>query len=162
MAGGNIVGDAKSSSMPNRNQLLKKKTDDNSPPSDQNSENKSQNDQSKFQLYTFINLSRNKTTTDKQHLLFNYFKEQNLTFDIQLFIEKNPFTQRRQTAGQSNFDDKKNENDDSDSDDFDEFYNKNTLDIQNLGDTGKKMQNTLGASHDNQGVSMLNRVSIFN
>ena len=87
------------------------------------------------------------------------FKEQIL--DNHFCIEKNPFTQRRQTAGQSNFDDKKNENDDSDSDDFDEFYNKNTLDIQNLGDTGKKMQNTFGASNDNQGVSILNRVGTF-
>lgn len=118
MTGGNIVSDSKQpSSMPNRNQLLKKKTDDkNFSASDQNNEMRTQHDQ-----------------------------------------KKNPFTQRRQTAGQSNFEEKKGENDDSDSDDFDEFYNKNTLDIQNLGETGKKMQNTFGASNDNQGVSMLNR-----
>ena len=64
MAGGNIVGDGKSSTMPNRNQLLKKKTEDNklaTQTGDQVSENKSQNDPSKFHKIS----KRFKMITDK-------------------------------------------------------------------------------------------------
>ena len=72
-----------------------------------------------------------------------------------IFTEKNPFTQRRQTAGQGSFDEKKGDDEDSDTDDFDEFYNdKSFLNtgmgtgmnnaMNMLGDTGKKMQNTFG------------------
>jgi len=86
-----------------------------------------------------------KTATD-----ISLFYEYELSFKIYICIEKNPFTQRRQTAGQGSFDEKKGENDDSDTDDFDEFYNdKSFLNTgmgtgmnnaaNQLGDTGKKM-----------------------
>ena len=74
MAGGNIVGDGKSSTMPNRNQLLKKKTEDNklaTQTGDQVSENKSQNDQSKFHK---IYQNDFKMTTDKLTCLSYLFQ----------------------------------------------------------------------------------------
>jgi len=70
MAGGSIVGDGKPTSMPNRQQLLKKKTDDNlhvgkpageHMPGDMRSEQKSTADQNNNSKFLIFNL---KTATD--------------------------------------------------------------------------------------------------
>ena len=89
---------------------------------------------------------------------------------LYIFIEKNPFTQKRSTASQNIEDGTKNDNaENSESDDFDEFYNdKSFMNTGGLGSTGPPHMhqqqytgpNFGGANFDDK--NQLNRVSYKN
>ena len=81
-----------------------------------------------------------------------------------IFAEKNPFTQRRQTASQNfSYKDepsKKEHDSESESDDFDEFYNDKSFLNTGMG-SGNRMtyQGAPAFENNNDTQSYLNRVS---